>query len=134
MGYLETPRVRFRVGLRCTSNVRDLWLLRGEHTSFSGTGSGDSHMMGSAETPTMPQQQADALALVAETALNRGLDPGARGERYQVVVHVDAPVLADTDAPGQSVLEDGTHVSYETLCPSRDCFDENDVVAQAFET
>jgi len=62
----------------------------------------------------MPQQQADALALVAETALHHGIDPGAPGERYQVVVHVDAPVLADADAPGQSVLDDGAHVSAET--------------------
>src|SRR5213592_1354495 len=68
----------------------------------------------SAETPTMAQQQADALALLAETALHSGIDPGAPGERYQVVVHVDGPVLADPDAPGQSVLEDGTHVSAET--------------------
>ncbi len=67
-----------------------------------------------AETPPMPQQQADALALLAETALHHGIDPGAPGERYQVVVHVDAPVLADPEAPGQSVLEDGTHVSAET--------------------
>ena len=49
----------------------------------------------------MAQQQADALALLAETALHHGIDPGAPGERYQVVVHVDAPVLADPDAPGQ---------------------------------
>src|SRR5437016_4815382 len=68
----------------------------------------------SAKTPTMAEQQADALALLAETALHSGIDPGAPGERYQVVVHVDAPVLADPDAPGQSVLEDGTHVSAET--------------------
>src|SRR5438128_525145 len=68
----------------------------------------------SAEPPTMAQQQADALALVAETALQHGIDPGAPGERYQVVVHVDAPVLADPDQPGQSVLADGTHVSAET--------------------
>jgi len=66
------------------------------------------------ETPTMAQQQADALALVAETALHQGMDPGTPGERYQVVVHVDAPALADPDQPGQSVLEDGTHVSAET--------------------
>ena len=66
------------------------------------------------ETPTMGQQQADALALLAETALHHGLDPGAPGERYQVVVHVDAPVLADADQPGQSALEDGEHVSAET--------------------
>jgi hypothetical protein len=68
----------------------------------------------SAETPYHEHQQADALALVAETALRQGLDPGAPGERYQVVVHVDAPVLADAEAPGQSVLEGGTRVSAET--------------------
>jgi hypothetical protein len=58
----------------------------------------------------MVQQQADALALLAETALHHELDPGAPGERYQVVVHVDAEVLADADQPGQSVLEDGARV------------------------
>jgi hypothetical protein len=63
-----------------------------------------------AALPTRPQQQADALALVAETALHQGLDPGAPGERYQVVVHVDAAVLADPAGPGQSVLEAGGHV------------------------
>ncbi len=56
----------------------------------------------------MAQQRADALILLAETALHHELDPGAPGERYQVVVHVDAPVLADPDQPGQSVLE-GAH-------------------------
>jgi hypothetical protein len=66
------------------------------------------------DTPTMEQQQADALALLAETALHHGLDPGAPGERYQVVVHVDAPVLADPDHQGQSVLDDGARVSAET--------------------
>ena len=62
------------------------------------------------DPPTMVQQQADALALLAETALHHGLDAGAPGERYQVVVHVDAEVLADPDQPGQSVLEDGARV------------------------
>ena len=62
------------------------------------------------EQPTMEQQQADALALLAETALHHGIDPGAPGERYQVVVHVDAAVLADAGQPGQSVLEDGPRV------------------------
>jgi hypothetical protein len=68
----------------------------------------------SAETPSLAQQQADALALLLETALHHGLDPGAPGERDQVVVHVDAPVLADPGQPGQSVLEDGARVSAET--------------------
>ena len=62
----------------------------------------------------MAQQQADAMGLLAETALHHGIDPGAPGERYQVVVHVDAPVLEDPDAPGQSALEDGARVSAET--------------------
>ena len=62
------------------------------------------------DPPTMVQQQADALALLAETALHHGIDPGSPGERYQVVVHVDAGVLANADAPGQSVLEGGARV------------------------
>jgi hypothetical protein len=68
----------------------------------------------STEMPTMAQQQADALALLAETALHHDIDPGSPGERYQVVVHVDAAVLADADSAGQSVLEDGVRVSAET--------------------
>ncbi len=64
--------------------------------------------------PTRAQQQADALGLLAETALHHELDPGAPGERYQVVVHVDAAVLADPEQPGQSVLEEGSHVPAET--------------------
>ncbi len=66
------------------------------------------------EMPSMEQQRADALVLLAEAALHHGLDPGAPGERYQVVVHVDAEVLADPEAPGQSVLDGGTHVPAET--------------------
>jgi uncharacterized protein DUF222/HNH endonuclease len=66
------------------------------------------------DLPTPGQQQADALGLIAEAALRHELDPGASGGRYEVVVHVDAPALADPDQPGQSALEDGTHVSAET--------------------
>jgi Domain of unknown function (DUF222)/HNH endonuclease len=77
---------------------------------MSDVPAGTSVVDGSSEAPTMEQQQADALALVAETALHRGMEPGAPGERYQVVVHVDAQVLADADAPGQSVLEGGARV------------------------
>ena len=67
-----------------------------------------------ADPPSAGQQRADALALLAEAALHHGLDPGAAAERYQVVVHVDATVLADRDQPGHSVLEDGPRVSSET--------------------
>ena len=66
------------------------------------------------QPPTVFQQQADALVLVAESALHHALDPGTPGERYQVVVHVDAAVLADPAQPGESMLEDGAHVSAET--------------------
>jgi hypothetical protein len=62
------------------------------------------------DVPTMEQQRADALALMAETALHHEMDSGTSGERYQVVVHVDAAVLADPDQDGQSVLEDGVRV------------------------
>ena len=68
----------------------------------------------SVEPPTMAQQQADALGLLAETALHHGMDPGSPSERYQVVVHVDAAVLEDPDAAGQSALEPGARVSGET--------------------
>ena len=60
----------------------------------------------SGATSSHAQQQADALALVAETALQQGFDAGTSGERYQVVIHVDAS--------GQAVLDDGPHVSAET--------------------
>ena len=66
------------------------------------------------EVPSFAQRYADGLAMIAEAALHHKLDPGAPGERYQVVVHVDAPALADPDQPGESVLEDGDHVSAET--------------------
>jgi hypothetical protein len=90
-----------------------------------------------AETPSMAQQQADALALLAETALHHGIDPGAPGERYQVVVHVDSPVLAEPEAPGQSVLEGGTHVSSETsrrlACDASRVVMRHDTDGQVFE-
>jgi len=87
------------------------------HSGDAGEDANDSMRTGliiSEDPPSWGQQQADALALIAETALDHGLDPGAPGERYQVIVHIDAPVLANPDGPGQSVLEDGAHVSAET--------------------
>jgi Domain of unknown function (DUF222)/HNH endonuclease len=66
------------------------------------------------EDVTAEQRRADALGLVAESALASGLDPGSRGDRYQVVVHVDAEVLAAGGEGGSSWLADGSHVSAET--------------------
>jgi hypothetical protein len=46
-----------------------------------------------AEDHSATQRRADAMGVVAEAALTggpeSGLDPGTRGDRYQVVVHVD---------------------------------------------
>jgi len=60
------------------------------------------------------QRRADALGLVAESALAGGIAKGTRAERLQVVVHVDEEVLEDPQAPGVSMMEDGTDVSAET--------------------
>ena len=46
------------------------------------------------EEATLAQRRADALGLVAESALAGGLDPGSAGERFQVTVHVPAAALA----------------------------------------
>ncbi|MCE2515801.1 MAG: DUF222 domain-containing protein [Acidobacteria bacterium] len=45
------------------------------------------------------QRQADALGRLAECALAGGLDRGTAGDRYQVVLHVDAETLAEDAAP-----------------------------------
>jgi 5-methylcytosine-specific restriction endonuclease McrA len=96
--------------MQALAAARESLYQRARERAKAATGFGNV----SADTPTVAQQRADALALLAETALHHGLDPGTPGERYQVVVHVDAPVLADPEQPGQSVLEGGTHVSAET--------------------
>ena len=48
-----------------------------------------------AMVPTVAQRRADAVGMVAECALAGGLDKGTAGDRYQVVVHVDADALAE---------------------------------------
>jgi len=96
--------------MQALAAARESLYQRSRERAKASTGFGDV----SAETATVAQQRADALALLAESALHHGLDPGTPGERYQVVVHVDAPVLADREQPGQSVLEGGTRVSAET--------------------
>ena len=44
------------------------------------------------------QRRADALGLVAESALAGGLDPGSPGDRFQVTVHVAAETLCCREA------------------------------------
>ena len=64
------------------------------------------------------QRKADALGRLAEVALAADLDAGTAGDRFQVVLHVDATSHADAgDVPFDSALEvDDTavHVSAET--------------------
>ena len=45
--------------------------------------------------PTLAQRQADAIGTLAEAALAGGLDRGTAGDRYQVVLHVDAEALGE---------------------------------------
>jgi hypothetical protein len=60
------------------------------------------------------QRRADALVLLADSALAAGL-PGRRAaDTHEIVVHVDAAVLADPAADRRCELEDGVRVSAET--------------------
>ena len=49
------------------------------------------------DEPTIAQRRADALGLVAESALAGGLDPGNPADRFQVTVHVQADALPARD-------------------------------------
>ena len=60
---------------------------------------------GKAERPPAGKVRADALALVAESALRAGLDPGSSGDRYQVVVHVNEDELRAADSRGRVSAE-----------------------------
>ena len=48
---------------------------------------------------SLGQRQADALGRLAECALAGGLDRGTAGDRYQVVLHVDAEALVEDPPP-----------------------------------
>jgi hypothetical protein len=73
-----------------------------------------------ADEVPMEQRRADALGLVAESALSAGLDPGSRGDRYQVVVHVDPEALRTDGEGGTACLEGCGNVSAET-CRRQAC-------------
>ena len=95
------------------------------------------------ETPDAPEQaqwsdnpieqrRADALELLAECALEAGLEPGTVGDRYQVVLHLQAdslerpgaaraldvsaetPNRSDVQVPDVAELDTGGYVSAET--------------------
>ena len=56
------------------------------------------------EAPTIAQRRADALGLVAESALAGALDAGSPSDRYQVAVHVAAETLACPRGPARAAL------------------------------
>ena len=61
------------------------------------------------DEPTIAQRRADALGLVAESALAGGLDPGNPADRFQVTVHVQADAL-----PARDPAEAAPRVAAET--------------------
>ena len=64
--------------------------------------------------PSGDQLRADALVRVAERALDADAAGAASTDRYQVVLHVDAEVLASPEADGRCELEDGPALAPET--------------------
>lgn len=81
-------------------------LFREERATSTGNGMADE--------VTPAQRRADALGLLAESALSADLDAGTAGDRYQVVVHVDAATVrgrcsqgdaADGRTPFEGTLE-----------------------------
>jgi hypothetical protein len=60
-------------------------------------------------------RRADALALMAETLLAHGPSESSACDRHQVVVHVDAAVLADPARDGRAHIENGPAVAVETV-------------------
>jgi len=61
------------------------------------------------------QRRADALALLAEAALGKGLGQTERGEPYQILIHVDSAVLAGQSEEGLCEFENGEGISAETF-------------------
>jgi len=67
----------------------------------------DSAESSAVRQPESQSKKADALALVLETALQSEERKLGGGDRHQVVVHVDAEVLANGDEDGRCHLENG---------------------------
>lgn len=67
-----------------------------------------------ADKSTAEQRTADALILLSQSALDRGLKQGILADKYQVVVHMDAAVLADSHKQGRSEVAGAGGVSAET--------------------
>ncbi len=66
------------------------------------------------EHVSQPVNNADVLMLLADSALANDPDVRPAGERYQVVVHVDAAALSGDGANACCGLDDGPAISAET--------------------
>jgi len=69
---------------------------------------------GDVSAETSWPSRADGMVKLAESFLADHHVSGSGGERFQVMVHLDQDVL-DPDGAWSGTLEDGTHVSAETL-------------------
>ena len=67
--------------------------------------------------PTIAQRRADALGLVAESALAGGLDPGNPADRFQVTVHVQADALPARD-PADAAPRGSAETRVVSLTPA----------------
>jgi hypothetical protein len=67
------------------------------------------------DEPSGDQLKADALVRLAERALDADAAGASDTDKYQVVVHVDAEVLADPEADGRCELEEGPVLAAETV-------------------
>jgi hypothetical protein len=96
------PRDEGAIVLKALESARERRASRGEDVS--------------AETLSIAARNADALIDVADTALGSDAAAGARsgGDRYQVVVHVDADALTGKEGTGRCELDDGAPLSTET--------------------
>jgi hypothetical protein len=64
--------------------------------------------------PSRGVQRADALGRMAESFLSHGAEALSGGDRYQIVVHVDAETLQEGCA-GRCELDDGPSLAVETV-------------------
>ena len=90
------------VGARCSGTPT-------RYSELSAEGSAES---GQPDEP--PARDADALVLLAESALSGETKPLAGPNRGEIVVHVDASVLVDDAPEGRCELEDGPALPGET--------------------
>lgn len=75
----------------------------------------DADLLPCSEPPsTATVRRADALVHLADTALAAADAASAGGDRFQVVLHVDAATLTGADSASRSDLADGPFVSAET--------------------